>query len=180
MKRTSRRTTTTIEAERPFAFALGANLGDAVTTLRTARDRLAARFGPLVASSLYRTEPVSPIRQSDFWNAAVRGVSDEPPETLLAFALELEVELGRRRRQRDAPREIDIDLLLVGRCERHSVDFELPHPRLRQRRFVLEPLAEIGGELTLPPDGISIAELLARLPDSPRVERLGSLDETAS
>jgi len=145
--------------------------------LRTARDRLARRFGPLVSSSLYRTEPVSSIRQPDFWNAVVRGSTHESPEALLDFALVLETDLGRRPRQRDAPREIDIDLLLVGRIERHSVGLELPHPRMRRRRFVLEPLAEIAAELKLPPDGVSIAELLARLPESPRVERLGPLDE---
>ena len=169
---TSTATTTTSEAPRPFAFALGANLGDARTTIGAAIDRIAARWGPLAVAPLYRTEPVSPIAQPDFLNTVVLGATRAAPEELLAFARELEARLGRTPRQRDAPREIDIDLLFVGDLVRASPRFTLPHPRLRERRFVLAPLADLAPDLPLPPDGETVASLLARLPGGPRVERL--------
>jgi len=137
-----------------------------------ARRRLAARFGPLVASGLYRSEPVSTIPQPDFWNAVVRGSTTELPEALLAFAQSVERDLGRAARPRNAPREIDIDLLFVGGLRRRTDALELPHPRLRERRFVLAPLAELGPELELPPDGTTVGALLARLGPTPRVERV--------
>lgn len=121
---------------------------------------------------LYRTEAVSAIPQTDYLNTVVYGRTAEPPERLLAFARELERQLGRRRRARDAPREIDIDLLFVGELRRSSPELELPHPRLRTRRFVLAPFADVAPGQRLPPDGATVGELLARLPDGPRVERL--------
>lgn len=102
------------------------------------------------------------------------GRTTEPPETLLSFARELESSLGRRRRQRDAPREIDIDLLFLGDERRSSPELTLPHPRLRERRFVLAPLAEVAPDLPLPPDGATARELLAALPAGRAVERLDS------
>jgi 2-amino-4-hydroxy-6-hydroxymethyldihydropteridine diphosphokinase len=116
---------------------------------------------------------VSPIPQPDFLNTVVAGLTGEPPEALHAFGRELERQLGRRERPRDAPREIDVDLLAVGELERATATLALPHPRLRQRRFVLAPWAELAPEQRLPPDGATVAELLARLPPGgPRVERL--------
>lgn len=100
------------------------------------------------------------------------GATAEAPERLIAFALELERRLGRAARDRDAPREIDVDLLFLGELERDSPRLVLPHPRLRRRRFVLAPLADLAPDLPLPPDGATPAELLARLPARPRVERL--------
>ena len=101
------------------------------------------------------------------------GFGRQSPEQLLDLALAIERELGRRRGERDGPRTIDIDLLLVGSERRTGAALELPHPRLRERRFVLAPLAELAPDLALPPDGASAAELLARLPDRPWVVRLG-------
>ena len=101
------------------------------------------------------------------------GFGRQSPEQLLDLALAIERALGRRRGERDGPRTIDIDLLLVGSERRTGPPLELPHPRLRERRFVLAPLAELAPDLALPPDGASAAELLARLPHRPWVERLG-------
>ena len=106
-------------------------------------------------------------------------MSAEPPETLLAVALELERRFGRERpaersETRDAPRPLDVDLLFVGDERRAGPELELPHPRLRQRRFVLQPLADLDPDLALPPDGATVGALLAALPASPRVERLDS------
>jgi 2-amino-4-hydroxy-6-hydroxymethyldihydropteridine diphosphokinase len=138
---TSRRISTTrSEGPRPFALALGANLGEPRAALAAALARLSRRFGPLEVAPLYRTEPVSPIPQPEYLNTVALGVSELSAEELLAAALAVEVELGRRRDgRRDAPRTIDIDLLFVGGELRAGPGFELPHPRLRQRRFVLAP-----------------------------------------
>lgn len=125
----------------------------------------------------YRTEPVSAIPQPDFLNTVVVGHSAALPEELLEFAQRLERELGRRRRSRDAPREIDLDLLAVGDLERATPTLRLPHPRLRERRFVLAPWADVAPDQQLPPDGVTVRELLARLPpQGPRVDRLDDAD----
>jgi 2-amino-4-hydroxy-6-hydroxymethyldihydropteridine diphosphokinase len=177
--RRARRTTTTSRTgtEVPFAFGLGANLGDARATLARAIERLGERFGALTVAPLYRTEPVSRIPQGDFLNTVAVGRTDESAEVLHAFARRLERELGRRERPRDAPREIDLDLLFVGAEQRDSPELVLPHPRLRERRFVLTPLAEVLPDYPLPPDGATPRQLLARLPAGARVERLDGSSE---
>lgn len=116
---------------------------------------------------------MSPIPQPEYLNTVALGVSTLSAEALLAGALAVEVELGRRRDgRRDAPRTIDIDLLLVGDELRPGPGLELPHPRLRERRFVLAPLADLAPDLPLPPDGATPRELLARLPARPWARRL--------
>jgi 7,8-dihydro-6-hydroxymethylpterin-pyrophosphokinase len=90
----------------------------------------------------------------------------------LRFARAVERELGRRPRPRDAPREIDVDLLFVGAAMRTTAELTLPHPRLRARRFVLAPLAELAPGLALPPDGATPLELLDALGGGGAVERL--------
>ena len=140
---------------------------------------LEGALGPLRLASLYRTEPVSAIPQPPFLNSVALGLSRRSPEELLALALGVERSLGRRRGERDGPREIDLDLLLVGTEQRAGPGLELPHPRLRGRRFVLAPLAELAPDLALPPDGATVAQLLARLPARPWVERLGAFPRRA-
>jgi 2-amino-4-hydroxy-6-hydroxymethyldihydropteridine diphosphokinase len=124
-------------------------------------------------SSLWRTEPVSPIPQPDYLNAVAVGRGPFPPEQLLELALATELALGRRRAERNAARTIDIDLLFVGDERRATPRLELPHPRLAQRRFVLAPLAELEPDQPLPPSGATPAELLARLPPRPWALRVG-------
>lgn len=74
---------------------------------------------------------------------------------------------------RFGPRPLDVDLLLYGGMQLALPELTLPHPRLRDRRFVLEPLAEIAPDLPVPPDGATVRDLLARLPPEPAVERIG-------
>lgn len=177
--RTTKSSTTRSEPQR-FGFGLGSNLGDSVALLVAALEALEQRFGRLEVAPLYRTEPVSTVAQPHFLNTVALGSTEESPETLLGFVLELERRLGRERGARDAPRTIDIDLLFVGNEVRADPRLTLPHPRLRGRRFVLAPLADLAPGLTLPPDGATVSTLLAALPLRPGVERLGTLEELAS
>lgn len=96
-----------------------------------------------------------------------------PPEDLLALAKALEHAAGRRRGERFGPRTLDVDLLLWGDRQVETPELTVPHPRMRERRFVLEPLAEIAPDLPVPPDGVPVRELLALLPAEPAVERVG-------
>jgi len=97
------------------------------------------------------------------------------PDALLALAKALELRAGRRRGVRLGPRPLDVDLLLWGTRTAAAPELTLPHPRLRERRFVLAPLADIAPDLLVPPGGATVAELLARLgPDSGgELERIG-------
>lgn len=88
------------------------------------------------------------------------------------MAKALELAAGRRRGLRFGPRPLDVDLLLHGDLRRDTPELTLPHPRLRERRFVLEPLAEIAPEMRVPPEGVTVRELLGRLGEQ-GVERVG-------
>jgi 2-amino-4-hydroxy-6-hydroxymethyldihydropteridine diphosphokinase len=142
----------------PAAFlGLGSNQGDRAALLAEALSCLdrTTGVGLTAVSSLYATAPVGPQDQPEFLNLAVEvGTSLSPPE-LLAACLGIETALGRVRRERWGPRTIDIDLLLYGDLRVAGPGLELPHPRMRERAFVLQPLAEIAGGRTL--DGKTIA-----------------------
>jgi 2-amino-4-hydroxy-6-hydroxymethyldihydropteridine diphosphokinase len=150
----------------PVALALGGNEGtpgEIQETLARALQHLEASLGHLRVASLYRTAPVSPVPQPDFLNTAALARTALPPEEILALAKALELAAGRRRGVRFGPRPLDIDLLLYGGLQSDAPELTLPHPRLRERRFMLEPLAEIAPDLSVPPDGRTVAELLAQL-----------------
>jgi 2-amino-4-hydroxy-6-hydroxymethyldihydropteridine diphosphokinase len=117
---------------------------------------------------------VTPVPQPDYLNTVAVGYGGFEPEQLLAGALAVEAELGRRRDRRSAPRTIDVDLLLAGDLVRSAPNLTLPHPRLRERRFVLAPLADLVPDLPLPPDGATARVLLASLPARPWAIRLGA------
>ena len=158
-----------MKTPRPLAYiALGSNLGDPAATVQRAMERLeklSAR--PLVRSTLWRSLPVDcPPGSPDFVNAVVglaprRG---ETPETLLAKLRSLEKEFGRAPKQvLNEPRPLDLDLLAWGEKQRHSATLILPHPRAHQRKFVLQPLAEIAPDLVLPGQTETVFQLLASL-----------------
>lgn len=139
-----------MNGERVFV-GLGANLGDAVATVNTAFDQLAALPGTrLVArSSLYRTAPVD-AQGPDFINGVAELRTTLEPEALLRELQAIEARHDRQRPYRNAPRTLDLDLLFVGDRVLHSATLTLPHPRLHQRAFVLEPLLELAPEWAHP------------------------------
>lgn len=142
---------------------LGANLGDREATLRAAVDALAAEEEiEVVAVSTFRdTEPVGVVGQPRFLNGAVALDTTLAPRELLERLLAIEQRFGRVRVAGEhGPRTLDLDLLLYGEERIDSPGLTVPHPRLHERRFVLEPLAELDPGLVVPGRG-SVAELIA-------------------
>ena len=138
---------------------LGANLGDREATVRRALELL----GAARVSTLIETEPWGFADQPRFLNAVAELETAESPRVLLDRLLEIERELGRTREgPRYGPRTIDLDLLLYGDLELDEPGLTVPHPRLHERLFVLEPLAELAPELVVPGRG-PLKALLSRL-----------------
>jgi 2-amino-4-hydroxy-6-hydroxymethyldihydropteridine diphosphokinase len=159
-------------------LGLGSNLGDRAAALAGALAGLARHgFRSERVSSLYLTEPVGGPPQGLFLNAVAAGSTALTPEALLAACLAVEQELGRVRGERNGPRTIDVDILFIGSLVREHAAPLVPHPRLHERRFVLEPLAEILPELVHPRLGRSARELLAQCPDRSGVSRLAPFPE---
>ena len=153
-------------------LGLGSNLGDREAAIAGALARLEARgFHRSLLSSLYLTEPVGGPPQGFFLNAVAAGETKLSPEALLAACLGVEQELGRVRTEPNGPRTIDVDILFFGTLVRDAPAPVIPHPRLHQRRFVLEPLAEILPELVHPALGRSVSALRASCSDTSAVER---------
>jgi 2-amino-4-hydroxy-6-hydroxymethyldihydropteridine diphosphokinase len=150
----------------PRAYVgLGANLGDRERTLRLAIERLGHLDGVAVVgvSELRETEPVGVVDQPRFLNGAVAVDTALTPRDLLAALLDVERGLGRvREGERWGPRTIDLDLLLYGNLVVDEHGLRVPHPRLHERRFALEPLAELDPELEIPGRG-RVSELLSEL-----------------
>jgi 2-amino-4-hydroxy-6-hydroxymethyldihydropteridine diphosphokinase len=145
--------------------AVGANLGDRERTIGRALAALAATQGVEVVgvSQLRETDPVGFTDQPRFTNGAVALDTDLPPRSLLARLLEIERSLGRTREgPPQGPRTIDLDLLLYGGATLDEPGLQIPHPRMHERRFVLEPLAELAPGVTVPGRG-AVEELLAEL-----------------
>jgi 2-amino-4-hydroxy-6-hydroxymethyldihydropteridine diphosphokinase len=144
---------------------LGANLGDRERTIRAALERLDAddQVEVVRVSSLRETDPIGYEDQPRFLNGAAALESTLGPRELLDLLLAVERELGRRRDgPRFGPRTIDLDLLLYGDETVDEPGLQIPHPRLAERAFVLEPLAELDPQLEVPGSG-SVRALLAHL-----------------
>ena len=143
---------------------IGSNLGDREGQLRTALKVLAAEDGieVVAVSELRETEPVGLVEQPRFLNGAVRLSTELSPQELLGRLLAIEQRLGRVRKERYGPRTIDLDLLVYGDEVVETPGLTVPHPRLHERRFALEPLAELEPDLVIPGRG-PVSTLLAGL-----------------
>ena len=148
---------------------LGANLGDRETTLRSALERLSAepRVELVAVSSFRDTAPIGIADQPRFLNAAAAVETTLSAHDLLDRLLAIERRLGRTREgPRFGPRTIDLDLLLYGDERIQEEGLEVPHPRLHERLFALEPLADLEPDLVVPGRG-PLADLLAGLQSAP-------------
>ncbi len=152
------------EARRPVSswayVGLGANLGDRLTTIEQALSELESLDSVELrgVSKLRETDPVGRVDQPRFLNGACQLETTIAPRTLLDALLAIETGLGRIRGERWGPRTIDLDLLLFGTQVIDEPGLVVPHPRLAERAFVLEPLLDLEPDLTLP-DGRSVKEL---------------------
>jgi len=145
------------------AVALGSNLGDRHAHLDYARTRLRGILDGFRCSSYVETEPVGVGPQPRFLNAAAVGTTALEPRALLEALLAIERERGRTRPAPGAARTLDLDLILVGDRVLEEEGLQVPHPRFRERRFVVAPLAEIAPDLVDPVTGKTVGEILVGL-----------------
>jgi 2-amino-4-hydroxy-6-hydroxymethyldihydropteridine diphosphokinase len=155
-------------------IALGSNLGDRLANLRAARKAvvdLGANSASVLVSPVYETEPVGcEPGANKFLNAVLEIEDDGDPTDLLQKLIRIEESLGRDpNHARNVSRKIDIDLLYAGQLNVENDRLQLPHPRLHQRKFVLQPLADIRPNLIFPNQTKSVRELLAQIEDSTKV-----------
>jgi len=157
-------------------IALGSNLGDRRRHLEAGLAGLrGAGIRPVEISSVWETEPVDSPSTRWFWNMTVKVETGRDPLDVLDALLGIEKLVGRERTIRNGPRTLDLDLLMLGDLEVDNERLSLPHPRMWQRRFVLEPLAEIEPSLFNPVTGLTVVEERDRLSDRSQVRCLGTL-----
>jgi 2-amino-4-hydroxy-6-hydroxymethyldihydropteridine diphosphokinase len=157
--------TTSVE-ERRTVLSLGSNLGDRLDNLQEAIDALfdAPGLDFIALSPVYETKPVGGPEQGDFLNVVIVANSRVAPESLLERVLAIEDAMGRTRTVRWGPRTLDIDIVIMGDVTSDDPDLLLPHPRARERAFVLRPWSDIEPEATLPGQG-RLADLLPGVAD---------------
>ena len=152
-------------------LSLGSNVGDLEANLNDAINRLRALGEVVTVSSFYETEPVELTSQPWFLNCVVKLDTEKMPKQLLTGILDVEREMGRRRAQLKGPRNIDIDILLFGTSIVETKGLTIPHPALHERRFVLEPLAEIAPDVRHPVFKKTMRELRDALPAGQAVRK---------
>ena len=144
------------------AIALGSNVGDRRAHLDHAVSALRGLLTNVRVSRYYDTVPIGVSGpQAMFLNAVAVGDTALTPRAILDALLAIELERGRERPYVNAPRTLDLDLILLGDIVLEEADLVVPHPRFRERRFVLEPLAAVAPELRDPVSGKTVAELLS-------------------
>ena len=160
-------------------LSLGSNLGDREANLRAAIAQLGTPGVRILrVSSLYETEPMEVRDQPWFLNLVVEAETGLFPKQLLARIRKIDLALGRKRVRPKGPRTIDIDILLYGESIIDTAELTVPHPRMAERRFVLEPLAELAPDLRHPVSRRSMSELLAATAGQ-LVKRLGPLRDAS-
>ena len=147
------------------AVAIGSNLGDREAAVAFATTRLSDLLSNFILSDVVETWPVGEGTEDQnlYLNAAAIGDTDLSPRALLDALLEIERDFGRERPSKDAPRTLDLDLILLGDVVVSEKGLEVPHPRFRERFFVLGPLAEIASDWVDPVSGMTVGELLRAL-----------------
>jgi 2-amino-4-hydroxy-6-hydroxymethyldihydropteridine diphosphokinase len=146
-------------------LALGSNTGDREAELRTAIRKLNSRDLQITrASSVYETAPMYKEDQPAFLNAVVEAETELFPMRLLLRIGNIEREMGRKRSLRNGPRNIDLDILLFGNAVVNTPSLHIPHPRMHERWFVLQPLAELAPDLRHPVLHKTVSELLSTVP----------------
>jgi 2-amino-4-hydroxy-6-hydroxymethyldihydropteridine diphosphokinase len=157
-------------------LSLGSNVGKREDSLRDAIARLEAAGHVDSVSSFYETEPVGfPAEVKDqpwFLNCTIKLETALSPEQLMRTALQIEREMGRVRGEKRGPRNIDIDILLFREAVIDSPELTIPHPAMHERRFVLEPLAEIAPDAQHPVLKKTVLELLKELPAGQVVRKI--------
>lgn len=153
-------------------LSLGSNVGDRKERLLDAIRRLETAGRVIEVSSIYETEPVEFTEQPWFLNCAVALETGKGPRELMTALLGIEEEMGRRRVRTKGPRSIDIDILLFENEIVDSKELTIPHPAMQERRFVLEPLAEIAPQVLHPVLKKTIRELRDALPTGQEVKKL--------
>jgi 2-amino-4-hydroxy-6-hydroxymethyldihydropteridine diphosphokinase len=153
-------------------LSLGSNIGDRKANLREAIARLGEVGSVAAVSSFYETEPVEFTAQDWFLNCALLLETPRMPAQLLKSLLKLEQAMGRSRLQPKGPRNIDIDILLFDNLVVQTKGLTIPHPAMHERRFVLEPLAEIAPDVRHPVMKKTVRELLEALPPGQVVRKL--------
>jgi 2-amino-4-hydroxy-6-hydroxymethyldihydropteridine diphosphokinase len=152
-----------VDGVTPVAIALGSNLGDREATLRGAIAALRPLIRNLRVSSFYQTAYVGSEEQPPVLNGALVGETNLAAHPLLERLLDIELRFGRTRPYGGAPRTLDLDLILYGNDTIDEPGLSVPHPRFRERRFVLEPLAEIAADWRDPVTGKTVGNLLQDL-----------------
>ena len=161
-------------------LSLGSNIGDRGNHLRDAVTRLESAGHVAAVSSFYETAPVEVTNQPWFLNCVLEVETTSGPKQFLAAIVAIEQEMGRQRTRNKGPRTIDIDILLFGNAVVDSSELTIPHPAMHERRFVLEPLAEIAPEARHPVLKKTVREMLDALPVGPAVRKVGINDEEKS
>ena len=148
----------------PVAIALGSNLGDRDALLDEAEERLSVLLSGAVASGRYETTPVGgPPDAPLYLNEVVVGTTQLSPRALLEALMAIERAAGRERPFVNAPRTLDLDLILYGDFVIDEPGLQVPHPRFRERLFVLQPLTDVAADWVDPVSGKSVAELRSLL-----------------
>lgn len=154
-------------------LSIGSNLGDSIQNVEKALEKIQnlKEIAAFRASSLYFSSPVSDLFQPNYLNAACTFNTDLLPQDLFQRLCRIECDLGKVKKPKNAPRAIDIDLLLYGDLFSPDLHLTLPHPRIKERLFVLEPLLELTSHLEIPLSSkevevVELKKLISKLKES--------------